>query len=193
LIFGNRGEERGKELTYEKTYERSRDLTNVKTNQFDLGKTVYKTLNDLSIETLTKGKTDVLERTNILTDTRVIVPTQIITPKKPKETPPPPPPIIKTPGFGGGFSSRPFGGGMPSPKRRAGRFRRKTGIQPLLTWREKTNLEIGRGKAVSSIIPRTKATVATYTKNLFGATGSSGFVKGLKIVIPGGKKRKKSR
>jgi hypothetical protein len=118
---------------------------------------------------------------NKLASSRVPVPTNPLVPA----------PLIPKLPASGGFSSRPFGGGMPSPKRRAGKFRRKTGIQPLLTWREKTSIEIGRGKAVSSIIPRTKATVATYTKNLFGATGSSGFVKGLKIVIPGGKKKRK--
>jgi hypothetical protein len=191
LIYVNRGDERGKELTYEKSQNRARELSGERTNQFDIGKTVSKTLSDLSTETLTKGKTNILERTNILTDTQIIVPTRIITPTKPHETPPPPPPIIKTPWSGGGFSGRPFGGGMPSPRRKAGRFRRKTGIQPLLTYREKTNLELGLHKPVSAILPRTKANVATYVKNQFGYTGKSGFVEGMKIVFPGGKRKRK--
>jgi len=102
-------------------------------------------------------------------------PREVTLPPPPIPIPPPTkiPDLLPTPRRNAGTSNRPRLGAFP-------RFRVpkvKTILQPRLTYREKTLLELKKRMAISSYVPSTPRTRRAYVKADLGAFGYSGLLK----------------
>ena len=137
-----------KELTRTREQTRQKEALRELTRELVVPKTIVKEL------------TQVRELTDTRTQTRVREITQPVT-------------LIDLPRDGG---SRRKWGGMGAFGRK-GKTSLKTGIQPLLTIREKAQLEFKTGGPVDIRVKSTKGTRKTYLKNLAFGFGKSGLVK----------------
>jgi hypothetical protein len=172
---------REKQIGIEIPKMRENFLTNTQTKESMIETPVYRE----SQRTLERTRTETPQLTTLRTSTPSVPKVPVITVPK-----------IPTPfGLGGGQSNRltnrqSWG---ESPRFKLPKY--KSGLQPRLTLLEKTRLEIKSGKAVSSFVPSTPKTRATFIKSGLGAFGYSGLLgkakKTMKRLV--GPSRKKKR